>query len=137
MADITVTAANVAPGTGAVIDRRYNFGATVTAGQVVYLDTATNTWKLADNDSSATTAVLGGVALHGGASGQPAAVLTGGNYNPGATVVVGTIYVLSSTAGGICPAADLGSGDYVAKLGIATTASNIAVAIQVSGVAVP
>lgn len=136
MADITVTAANVQPGTGAVIDKRYNFGATVTAGQAVYLDLTTNTWKPADNDSSAATAVLGGVALNGGASGQPAAVLTGGNYNPGGTVVAGTIYCLSSTAGGICPAADLGSGDTVAILGVATSASNINVQLHNSGGAI-
>lgn len=133
MADITVTAANVQPGTGAEIDTRYRFGATVTAGQAVYLDTATNTWKLADADASAATAVLGGVALNGGASGQPAAVLKGGNYNPGGTVVAGTIYCLSANAGGICPAADLGSGDTVAILGVATSASNIAVQIHNSG----
>jgi hypothetical protein len=137
MADITVTPASVVPGAGASIDRRYNFGATVLAGQGVYLDTADNKWKLADANASAALAALGGVALHGGADGQPAAVLTGGDYNPGATVVVGTIYVASATPGGIAPSADGVTGWFTSILGVATAANNIRVDIQVSGVAKP
>jgi hypothetical protein len=137
MADLTVTAANVAPGTDATIERNYNAGATITAGQTVYLSTTTNTWLLADANLSQAAAVLGGVALNGAASGQPLAVLTRGNLNPGATAVVGMVYVLSGTAGGIAPVADGVTGWYTSILGIGTTASNIAVNIQVSNVAKP
>lgn len=137
MADLTVTAANVVPASDATIERNYNAGATVTAGQTVYLDTTTNTWKLADANASVLTAALGGVALHGAAAGQPLAVITRGGYNPGATAVVGMIYVLSATAGGIAPMGDAVTGWYTSILGVATTASNIQVNIQNSGVAKP
>lgn len=137
MADITVTAANVVAGANASVDRRYNAGAAVTAGQTVYLDTATNTWKLADANASIDTAELGGVALHAASTGQPLAVLTDGDYNPGATVAVGTIYVVSDTPGGIAPAADGVTGWFTSVLGVATTAANIRVARNASRVAKP
>ena len=137
MADLTITAANVAAGSGATIERNYNAGASITAGQAVYFDTSTNTWKLCDANASATASALGGVALHAAASGQPLAVLKSGNITIGATVAVGTIYVASATAGGIAPASDLASGWYTAILGIAISTSVIAVGIQRGGVAVP
>ena len=133
MADLTITAASVAPGTGAKIDRRYNAGATITAGQLVYLDTTTETLLLADANASALTAVLHGVALHGASSGQPLAVLTDGPITIGATVTLGHVYALSATAGGIAAVADLATGHYTSLLGVATSASVIDVAIHVSG----
>ena len=138
MADLTITAASVVPvASTAQIERRYLAGATITAGQAVYLDTADNLLKLADANASAATAVLLGVALHGASAGQPLAVITGGDYNPGATVAVGTVYRLSGTAGGIAPNADGVTGWYTSLIGVATTASNIRVAINNSAVAIP
>lgn len=136
MADITVTAASVVPATS------YRFvdgtaGATITAGQVVYLDTSVNTYKLADADDTAAKAAAAGIALNGASSGQPVRVQTGGNINPGGTVVVGTIYVVSGNLGGIAPHGDLAQNDYVTVLGIGTTASNISLNIHASGVQVP
>lgn len=136
MADLTVTAASVIAGSNAKTVAG-TFGATITAGKAVYQDTSDNKWKLADANLSAAAAVLGGIALNGGSDGQPALIQTGGNINPGATVVVGTIYVLSATAGGICPAADLVSGMYTNIVGIGTTSSNIAMQVQNGLVAVP
>jgi hypothetical protein len=137
MADLVLTAANVAAGTGARVEHG-TAGAAVTAGQVVYADSATNTYKLADNNSGTADArVPAGIALHAAASGQPLAILTAGLITIGATVAIGTIYVLSATAGGIAPAADLASGNYSSVLGIATTAAMIDVNIDTSGVAVP
>lgn len=136
MADVSVTAANVVAVAGSnIIDG--TLGATITAGQSLYYDTTAGTYKLADANASAATGSLDGIALTGGSSGQPVKILTDGNYNPGGTVVVGTIYVLSATAGAICPAADLASGHYVNVLGVGTTASNIKVTRCKSGVAVP
>lgn len=135
MADLTITAANVAAGSGATIERAYNAGATITAGQAVYFDTVTNTWKLCDADSSATVGALGGVALHAAASGQPLAVLTAGNITIGATVAVGRVYVASATPGGIAPHSDLTTGWYTAILGIGISTTVIAVGIQRGGVA--
>ena len=52
-----------------------------------------------------------------------------------ATVTAGVAYYLSATAGGICPVADLGSGDYPVFLGFATSSSVLALRIVESGVA--
>ena len=138
MADLTVTAASVVAGTNATIDRG-TAGATITAGQLLYLDTSVtpSTYKLCDSDSA--TAIVRtpvGIALNGASSGQPLSVLTSGPINPGATVTVGRVYVASDTAGGIMEVGDLEIGDYVSVVGIGTTTSNINVQFIVSGVAV-
>jgi len=135
MADISITAANVLAGTNST-RKHGTSGATITAGQVVYLEDSSNTWKLADNNS-ATAAVrtAQGIALNGAASGQPITVLTGGDITIGGTLTAGTAYYLSDTPGGICPVADIGSGEYSCFLGMATSASVLSVAIKYSGVA--
>lgn len=137
MADITITAASVLPGDNAQVEHGY-FGAAVTAGQVVYKDSADGTFKLADaNSGTAGVRVPYGVALNGGASGQPAAIQRSGKITIGGTVVVGKTYVLSATPGGIAPIDDLATGHYVSTLGIGISVTQIAVQIQSSGVAVP
>lgn len=136
MADITVTAANVAAGSGARY-RTVTAGATITAGQSVYRDPTTNTYKLADADASQTTARVVGVALDSASSGQPLTIQIGGKYTAGGTVVVGTVYVQSGTAGGICPAADLASGDYATVIGVGVTSTLIKLGIVISDVQVP
>jgi hypothetical protein len=135
MADLTITAANVLAGAGAAVSRGVA-GATVTAGQSVYLDTADGKWKLADNNS-ATAAVRtpGGIALNGASNGQPLAVLTEGPITIGAALTAGVAYYLSDTPGGICPVADLGAGEYPTVIGIASSATVLKVAINSAGVA--
>lgn len=137
MADVSVTAANVAPiltGSNPTQIENGIFGATVTAGQLVYLDTTTNTYKLCDANASALTSVLRGVALNGGVSGQPAAVGVGGTYTCGFTATAGAIYVASATAGGIAPTTDLGAGVYTSILGVALTTAIMQLRIINSGV---
>ena len=136
MADIAITAANVVAGSGAAISRSANAGATITAGQVVYLDSSTGTYKLADCNS-ATAAVRSpvGIALNGASSGQPLAVLTSGPITIGGTLTAGVAYYLSGTAGGIRPVADNTTGDYPVALGIATSTSVLNVKLQEAGVA--
>lgn len=138
MADVSVVAAEVLADTGTEF-KHGTLGATVTAGQAIYLDTSTSTWKLADANASATTAAVEGIALNGGVSGQPVKVWTGGTADPGFTVGVGSVYVLSATAGGIAPVADLTTGMYATALGIGITASQMKLLLPVgrSGVAVP
>lgn len=135
MADVTVTAANVQKASDTLIDYGI-LGATVTAGQTVYKD-ANGVYQLADANASATTAAVTGIALNGGASGQPVAVAIGGTLNPGFTVTVGAVYVLSATAGGIAPVADLASGWRTGILGVGLTASSLGLILYRSGVAVP
>ena len=137
MADLTVTAANVVKGSDAKTQVGI-YGATVTAGQTVYADPSdSNKFKPCDADSATAAArVTRGIALNGGANNQPAAVQTDGLITIGAAVVAGTIYVQSDTPGGIMPAADLEAGDFVTVLGVGVSASQIALNIHVSGVAV-
>lgn len=135
MADLSITAANVVAGSGA---RRTTgtAGATITAGQAVYLDASDSKYKLADNNS-ATAAVRSpdGIALHGAANGQPLTILTSGPVTIGATLTAGATYYLSDTPGGIAPAADLATGEYATIIGIATSTTVLDVDIHESGVA--
>lgn len=135
MADLTITAANVLAGSGAT-KVAGTAGATITAGQAVYLDTSDNEYKLADCDhATAAVRAPAGLALNGASDGQPLTVLTGGPITIGATVTAGVAYYLSPTAGGICPVADVLSGDYPTILGIATSATVLDVKIHSAGVA--
>lgn len=135
MADISITAANVVAG-GNAKTVEGTAGAAITAGQVVYLDTAAGTYKLADCDSATAAARSpAGIALNGAASGQPVRVLKSGNVTIGGTLTTAVGYYLSPTAGGIAPIADLSSGDYPTLLGFARSASVLAVDIQEATVA--
>lgn len=128
MADLSQTAASVVqvatgsnPAKAPLIGTA---GATITAGKPVYLDTAENKWKLADNNVSALLAGSAGlgIALCGASDGQPIAVHQGGDINIGATLTVGETYLVSATAGAIAPIADI-STNYVSVLGVAISAS--------------
>lgn len=135
MADLSITAASVAKGTGAVTVQG-TAGATITAGQVVYYDSTTQTYKLADcNSATAAVRSPAGIALHAASSGQPLTILTSGRITIGATVAVGVSYFLSGTAGGIRPAADNTTGDYVTFLGIGVSTTQILVDMTEAGAA--
>lgn len=135
MADLSITATSVVKGTGASTVTG-TAGATITAGQVVYLDSTAGTYKLADCDS-ATAAVRSpaGIALNGASASQPVTVLTGGPITIGATVAASVPYYLSPTAGGICPYADLATGDYAVLLGFGTSTTVIDIDIVEAGAA--
>jgi hypothetical protein len=134
MSDLSITAANVVAGTGAKKPQG-TAGATITAGKVVYLDSTTDTYKLADCDSATAEARSpAGIALHGASSGQPLTIHESGPLTIGATLTPGTAYYLSPNAGGICPLADVLAGDDVVLIGLATSASVLEVDIQVTGV---
>lgn len=134
-ADLSITAASVVKGSNGVVERG-TAGATVTAGQVVYYDSAAGTWKLAD-DNSATVAARSprGIALHAASTGQPLTIHKGGDITIGATLTAGVAYYLSDTPGGICPVADLATGEYPTIVGIARSASVLRVQFLESGVA--
>lgn len=135
MADLVLTAANVlATGGSRKLDGVA--GAAITAGQVVYREAATGTYKLADCDSGTAEARSPkGIALNGAATGQPIKVHVGGPITLGAVLTAGVTYYLSPTAGGICPVADVASADYPVILGIAKSASVLDVKVHEAGVA--
>lgn len=138
MADLTVTAANCVPGSNANIVHG-TAGETVTAGQVVYKSSSTSKWMKADANA-ATAEARGsdvnnvGIALCGSSLNQPISVITGGDLTLGATMTAGIAYFLSDTAGGICPVADIGSGEYVVQIGLATSTTVLAVKPVYTGV---
>lgn len=134
MTDLSVTAASVVQGANAVtVSGRA--GETIAAGKAVYLDATAKKWKLADSDSATAGAnQAGGIALNSASLDQPLTVQTGGDITIGATLTAGSAYYLSETAGGIQPAADLGTGERVCQIGLAKSASVLAIDIQSPGV---
>lgn len=134
MADLSVTAASCVP--VAPYTLKYGIaGATITAGKPLYLDSATNTWKLADsNGASDEIRKATALALTGSSAGQPVAYMTEGDVTLGATMTAGVAYYLSDTAGGICPVADLGAGEYPCLIGIANSTTVLRLGFNYSGV---
>ena len=139
MVDVTVTAANVQQGTKAV-KHSANAGEAITAGAALYLDASVSpsVLKLAQADAAA-TAKVAGFALNDAATGQPVTYSDDDpDYNPGGTVVVAGVYVLSANAAGkIAPFADLVSTNILSILGGATTAAELPININNTGAVVP
>lgn len=136
MADLVITAASVVAGSNARVSAPAPAGETITAGQVIY-KAATGKWLKADADAGAEIARKGThLALNGGSLDQPIVGHRLGDINLGAVLTPGVAYFLSgATAGGICPFADVGTGEYVCQVGIAKSASVLAVNFQYPGVA--
>src|SRR6478609_2383646 len=101
-------------------------------GKSVYLDPDDNLVKLADNDAvNAQEHDAVGISLNAtAAAGQPVSYQKGGDLAFGAILTKGAVYCVSSTAGGICPQADIASGDELVILGVASTTSNLQVGIR-------
>lgn len=137
MVDLVITAASVvvADVSGAIIEHLYAFE-TLAAGKVVYVSDATGRVGLADNNAGAAEVRrVRGIALNAASAGQPVAVLRSGDLTVGAAVVAGVAYYLSDVPGGICPVADLLTGEYPTVLGIAISSTVLRMAIQAAGVA--
>lgn len=134
MADLSITAANVLKDNGAETEHG-TAGAAVSAGQTVYRD-ANGKYQLADSNSATVAArTPRGITLHAAAANQPLAIHKEGPITIGATLTAGVAYYQSDTPGGICPVADVGSGEYSTIIGIATSTSVLDVSIQASGAA--
>jgi len=137
MADLAITAANVVSSTGAQTSDG-TAGGTLTQGDTVYQDAAdSNKWKRADANASLATSTGIGIALNAAENGQPVRIQTLGDINVGATLAVGTVYVISATAGKIAPTTDLVSGWFTFVIGIGKTASIMTMVMKTAGVAVP
>ncbi len=129
---ISITAANFVPSANAVYLPGKNYaGATLTAGQAVYLDTTVSVTagqvKLASATGSGLAVNVIGFAANGAAAGQPVKVLI---RDPalaiGGAVTAGCIILLHTTAGSITlTAADLTTGGYVCVLGVGISTTKI------------
>ncbi len=136
MADITQTAANVALNDNAVKTRLVQFGEAVTQGMPVYKKAADGKYYKAQNDGTAAEADAVGICITRGAAADSWGLIAiEGNINVGGTLVVGESYFVSSAFGGICPAADVGTGKFPTYLGVASTASNLKLKPFAAGVA--
>jgi hypothetical protein len=135
MADLSVTAANCVPGAG-VVPEFGTAGETIAAGKAIYLAASTNKWMLADaNSGTAEARDAKAIALTSSSLNQPIAYQRSGSLTLGATMTAGTVYYLSDTPGGICPVADVGSGEYVEVIGVATSTTVMSLILAYSGVA--
>lgn len=109
-ADISITAANFRAGSTAQFHTG-TAGTTITAGQLVAISASTGRYVLADANDAVLCKVAG-IAAHAAIDGAPLAIVYYSNdMTLGGTLSTATmVYVLSATAGGIAPAADLSAG---------------------------
>lgn len=126
-ADISITAASFRAGAGALFHTGIA-GATITAGQLVAISPSTGKFVLADaNDASLCN--VAGIATHAAIDGSPLAVCYyANNMTLGGTLSTATmVYVLSATAGGIAPVADLSAGGLYPNVCIIATSTTTCV----------
>lgn len=136
MAAISITAASVVASAAATIRREYAFAATVTAGQLVYLNSS-NQWALCDTDGGLGTGIndLRGIAINGGAINQPAAVCTDDpDFTFGGTLSNGLAIYGFTTAGAITFADIPTTAAYPIYVGIAKSTTKGILRPMASGV---
>lgn len=136
MAALTITATSVVrvlTGNAPTRAQRGTAGATITAGQLLYLDT-NGKLQVAAKDSAVHANVIG-LALNGGAVNQPIeyAIPDGGQVDVGATVEVGKLYAAAAT-GGIMPVDDIAQNDYITYVGVGQAANRFSFKVHASGV---
>ena len=118
MADLTITATSVVPGSDASMSSGIA-GEAITAGQSLYIKAADGKLWKAQCDGTAEEATCVGVALNGAAVNQPVNYVSSGTLVIGATTVKTAAYVVSATAGGIAPMADLIATNRISFVGYA------------------
>ena len=132
MADVSGITA-VRPGSQATQVRLVQYGATIAAGNSVY--PLANEMLLADANASDATAAATGVAITPGVDNGWGLIAFGGPIIlVGATLVVGETYVVSDTAGGIMPISDLSTGERCTILGTASSATQLELSINATGI---
>jgi hypothetical protein len=131
-----ITAAR--PGSASTVIRVVAYGATISAGNPVYLDSADSTYKLCDANLSLAAAAIVGIALTPGLSGGFGVIATSGSvFLVGTTMTVSETYLAGPTAGELIPIGDLASGSYNSRAGEASTANLLALSIKATGIQKP
>ena len=116
--------------------RIVKYGATIAAGQPIVV--SSGKYVIADANASVTLAAAEGIAMTPGVDNGFGVMAFGGPVVlVGTTMVVGETYLVSPTAGGIMPNADRFTGDFVTRLGTASSATQLNLSIQATGVQVP
>lgn len=112
---------------------RVDYGATISAGQPLYKDTADGLYKLAANTSAALASVRA-IAVTPGVSGGQGFVVRGGSVIlVGTTAAKGTTYYVGA-AGEWVPEGDLSTGKFVTRLGTASSTTQIKLAFDATGI---
>lgn len=120
------------------VAKNVKYGATIAAGNPLYLDSADSEHKLADANASEATANVKGIAITPGVDGGYGLIATSGSIIlVGTTMVVGETYYAGPTAGQIIPSGDLTTGDRVTQLGIAATTTQLDLIIRATGIVKP
>lgn len=137
MADIVITPGNLYPSGAAQITRGIAAVA-ITAGQVVAFNSSSPPGiALSDNDATPPLNLPIGIAVCSAGVGQPVNYTAiDANLTIGATVVNGTIYVLSGNPGGICPTTDLLTGDGVCIIGVGKGTTALWLNVLTTGISI-
>lgn len=131
MSDISITASAVVPSTAALaLRRRAIAGATIAAGEEIYLDTAAaNVAKLTDtNGASSLIRTAVGLAINSASTGQPLEYITEDDDLTIGThgISINGAIIASATPGKLAPIADSTTGWYGRICAIAKTSTKIA-----------
>jgi hypothetical protein len=138
-ANLAITAAEVLP-TSSTESTQGISGAVIAAGDIVWFDSSSTTWKLFDGNDTSNNTGTPRVALTSAlVAGQPITVATGQDITIGATAAASTgiVYVASTTAGKMCPAADLATGNRVTIIGVGKATAKLQLVLSNSGVTYP
>lgn len=137
-ADLSITAGNVEILASTTTVQVVRLGATVTAGQPVYRKSSDGKYYKCDcDDADDALADAAGIIVTGGAADAYGVIVTAGPMDLGASLSVGANYLVSDTAGGIKPAADIASGDNIVSLGVAVATDKFYVDIKNTEYAAP
>ena len=118
MAAFSVTAANVLHSSSATIFTG-TAGATITQGQPLYLDTTSNTYKLANALNANSASNCAGIAMVGASNGQDMVICSRDpNFAPGFAIAAGNFVLVGNVAGALQPVEDRATGWYVTSLGV-------------------
>lgn len=132
MADLSITASAIQYGG---TPKQATAGVTLTAGQAIYLDaTDSNKAKLAQADGTEAEANAKGITLNGADAGQPVNYAELGELTLNAVAAAGAVYVLSATAGGIAPEADLLSTERLTIIGYGKSTTKIELLMKATGI---
>ena len=110
-------------------------GEAITAGQAIYIHTDNKAYK-ADTTTAAKAAARGIAVNSAPAANQPVSYCSGGDLAMGSVLTASVAYCVSDTAGGVRPAADNGSGDFITQIGLAKSATLLNVKINALAVQV-
>jgi hypothetical protein len=134
MANLSITAASVQVSSTIPLTRGIA-GATIAAGDALYSDASDNNKMKLAIATSVAAATFAGIATHAALAGQPILYIPAGAITIGATLAVGSVYVVSATAGKICPVADLVAGNFVTIIGMPSSTTVLEVYPKASGTA--